>query len=283
MRLQGKILSHDYDERTITLIDKRRKHTIYFQRATYAQYQRLLVKGFYIALKAKIIEKRRGKQVTVLQVLKISKPLPYGSKTIYSVHDIQKETRDFINSLSNKLFLDFEMSMHPYQKNPRFTQEIIQAGYILERADGTIIEEFDAYIKPTKHKKLSKRTTKFLDLTQDDVDNGIDFKTFYNRLKQILETYKPAIIVWGKNDHLALKDSYKVNQLRPLTKMTRFVNLLKIHKNYFNYKNDIGLKSAYEMYGNVIETQRHDALEDAYMTKRVFEDFKAMLNNEIRA
>ncbi len=278
MRIQGTIIAHDSNERTIQIDYRKRRHTIYFQRATYNKYHRFLDNGFHIALDAKIIAKKRGKQLTATHVLKISKPRPYGTKTLYSFASMRDETRKFINSLDTKLFLDFEMSMHPYKKNPRFTQEIIQAGYILEDREGNIIKEYSAYIKPTRHKTLSRRTTKFLDLTQEDVDQGIGFLTFYNEFKTLLETYRPAIIVWGKNDHLALKDSYKVNKVRSLGRLTRFVNLLKLHKNVFNYKDDIGLKTAYEMYGNNLKTQRHDALEDAYMTKRVFDGFKASLN-----
>ncbi len=279
MRINGTIIDYDKELRTIDLIYRKKRLKIYFQRANYNRFYKFLSLGVIAVLDVKWIKKKTGKQLTVSNVLKLSKPSQRGPKLLYSFNRIQKDTKSFINSLDNKLFLDFEMSMHPYHKNPSFIQEIIQAGYVLEDKDGNLIEEYSVYIKPTKHKKLSKRTTKFLDLTQEDVDKGVNYKIFYNHFKSILETYNPAIIVWGKNDAISLKDSYKLNLVPSLAKKTRFVNLLKLHKNVFNYKNDLGLKNAYEMYGyKTSSPQRHDALDDAYMTKKVFEGFKNTLN-----
>ncbi len=279
MRISGTIKKHNVEKRTIELTFRSRRYEVYFQRANYNRFYKFLAVGIVIALDIKWLKKKHGTQCTVSNVLKISKPSHKGSKNLYSFDFIQTETKDFINALDNKLFLDFEMSMHPYHKNPSFVQEIIQAGYVLEDKHGKLIEAYNVYIKPTRHKKLSKRTIKFLELSQKDVDQGVDYKIFYHHFKTILETYNPAIIVWGKNDAISLKDSYKLNKTPSLARKTRFVNLLKLHKNVFNYKNDLGLKNAYEMYGNHTSTpQRHDALDDAYMTKKVFEGFKRKLN-----
>lgn len=201
--------------------------------------------------------------------------------TFYDVSDIQEGTKDLMNSLGTKLFLDLEMSMHPYKQDKNFIQEIIQVGYCLVDKDDKIIDEYCETIKPTIHKKLTKRTLKFLEITQYDVDNGINYEEFYIHFKQLVLKYAPAIIVWGRNDFLALRESYKINKFPSLKKMTRYINLLKMHKNYFNLKNDLGLFNALKLYTEPNGAQMHDALEDAKATREIFNGFRSVLNNEL--
>jgi sporulation inhibitor KapD len=177
------------------------------------------------------------------------------------------------------MFLDLEMSMHPYKVDKDFKQEIIQASYYLMDEKNNVIEVYDQLIKPTRHKKLTKRTLKFLKITQEDIENGIDFKEFYDHYKHVIQKYNPAVIVWGRNDFLALKECYKINNL-PNIKDARYVNLLKLHKNYFHLKNDLGLFNAFSLYEAPLENQAHNALEDAFVTSKIFFGFQAVLNDE---
>ena len=156
-------------------------------------------------------------------------------------------------------------------------------GYVSQIAldkNDEIIEEYSQIIKPTTHPILTKRTLKFLEITQEDVDNGINYKDFYEHFSQLVEKYAPAIIVWGRNDFLALRESYKLNKLPSLKKRTRYINLLKIHKNYFNLKNDLGLFNALKLYTSDNGRQIHNALEDAMATYKIFKGFQLVLNNE---
>lgn len=281
--IKGTIKTIDIEERLITITTRTRVVTLYIQRAMFNRYITYLEPSNMIVMNVKINQDttKQDRTYTVKDIIKIVKPTKRKTIILYSHDTIINQTKHFVNSLKNKLFLDLEMSMHPYYKDPHFVQEIIQAGYVLVDTHGNIIEKYMAFIQPTKHKKLTKRTLKFLDLTQGDIDQGIPYDTFYQHFKQLLKTYNPAIIVWGKNDALALKETANVNDLPNINDTSRFVNLLKLHKNVFKLKNDLGLLRAYQLYGYTTDTQRHDALEDAEMTKRIFDGFKAYLNDSI--
>ena len=270
------------EQRTFTVFTKTQKRIFYMQRSMFNKLGKYLQPGHKIVVMAEGFKKTRDeKQVMIKHVLKIINPRRRKNKILYSQQIIENETKTFINDLKTKMFLDLEMSMHPYRIDKNFVQEIIQVGYIIVDERDQVIERYQTYIKPTKHKTLTKRTLKFLDLTQDHVNNGIAFKQFYEHFKDVIKRYNPAIIVWGKNDHLALRDAYKVNKLKTLARRTRFVNLLQLHKNVFMFKNDLGLLNAYKMYGyEALKDQRHDAYEDALMTRRVFNGFKKVLNQE---
>ncbi|MGM0436410.1 MAG: exonuclease domain-containing protein [Bacillota bacterium] len=273
--LYGKILDVDTRKRTIAIVYKGKKHTLYFQRSLFNTYLPFLKENHFAVLKVEDARVRRGvKQSTVREIVKLIQAIGGKRRVLFSIRNLRRDMREFVRNLGKKLYLDFEMTMHPYRPDKFFTQEIIQMGYILVDEKGEVLKRFEGYIRPTKHKKLTKRTLKFLKINQADVDQGVDFNTFYEHLKAIIMTHDPAIIVWGKNDYLALNDAYRLNNVPSLAQESRFVNLLELHKIYFRYKNDLGLKNAFTMYGNTLEEQRHDAYEDAWMTKKVFEGFK---------
>ena len=57
--------------------------------------------------------------------------------------------------------------------------------------------------------------------------------------------------------------------------------MLVLHRDYFNINQDIGLFKAYQTYfpENNIKPQKHDAVEDARVTKTIFFEFLKELKN----
>ncbi len=277
----GTIEAIDDFERTLVIKTRKRAKTLYLPRSLYNQFNAFFQVGntlFYTTRTP-----RSSKHLyhdNVKDVLKILQPAKRRPKLLYSHQSIKEQMQDFINQLGAKMYLDIEMSMHPYTVDKSFTQEIIQVGYILVDAQHQIIEKYKAFVQPKLHQTLTKRTLKFLDLTQEDIDQGDTFETFYSHFKHQLEHYNPAIIVWGKNDEMAIHDALKIHQLTPLTNSLRFVNLLKLHKTYYHLKDDLGLLNAFKLYGGQSDKQRHDALDDANMTKVIFENFARVVNKQ---
>ncbi len=277
---QGKIIAVNRELRTVIIANKTRQYHAVCQRAVFNRYLRFLTPGMFVIVKLRTERRLRKNKpsFTITDFLTIVKPSPR-RRVLFSQRNLRSETAQFINTLNSTMFLDLEMSMHPYRVDKSFTQEIIQVGYVLSVND-EIIERYRAFIRPKRHKTLTKRTLKFLDLTQKDVDEGITFEAFYNHFKAVLKRYNPAVIVWGSNDKSALKDAAHIHGFKPLD--IRFVNLLKLHKNVFRLKDDLGLAKAVKLYGNHVDSQKHDALEDAEMTRLVFNGFKATLNDTLK-
>ncbi len=282
MIISGRIQSIDEEKRMITIEYRRHIYTCYFQRALMAHISRYLHIERYIQVFVGDDPKKiQGVKAYTVDYVKRIMEIRYRKNIMYyDENTIKKGTKELLNKLNYKRFLDLEMSMHPYKKDKTFIQEIIQVGYVLADADGHIIEKYNEIIRPTKHKTLSRRTLKFLEITQEEVDKGIDFKSFYNHFSNLIDTYDPAIIVWGKNDFLALREGYEVNNLPTLKDQTRYINLLKIIKNYFHLKNDIGLFNALELFHGSSSNQIHNAYEDAYATMQIFEQFIKVVNGK---
>lgn len=280
--ISGKILSYDEENRMISIHVSDKIRYFYIQRSLlnriskYIEINRFI--QFTITDETRLY--RKHKVSTVDYIIRIMQIRYRKNIVYYDIKNIKIGTKALINGLDYKLFLDLEMSMHPYKVDKNFVQEIIQVGYILVDKDDNVIETYNQNIRPSIHRKITKRTIKFLGITQEEVDNGVAFEEFYNKFSSVIHEYNPGIIVWGRNDFLALNQSYKINRLPSLDTKTRYINLLKIHKNYFNLKNDLGLFNALKLYESFDEIQAHNAYEDADVTRKIFYGFKQVVNNK---
>lgn len=179
------------------------------------------------------------------------------------------------------MFLDLEFTMPPFQYTKEnygkeFVPEIIQYGIYLENREGQFLDCDSSLVKPIDQKGLNSRTYNFLHIGPNQFRKAISYREFYNNLKYYMETYNPVIYVWGKNDMSVMETSYQIHHVKSLTKRKDFINLMQVIKNYYSIKSDIGLFKAVELFENNenTEVQGHDALDDAYMTMRVFHLFK---------
>jgi sporulation inhibitor KapD len=280
--VSGRVRSFDEENRIISMYVKDRVKYFYIQRSLLNRVSKYIDYNRFFQFTVTNDEQRiyrNHKVKTVDYIIKIMEIRYRKNIVYYDMKDIQNGTRIMINKIGYKMFLDLEMSMHPYKVDKDFKQEIIQASYYLMDSENKVIEVYDQLIKPTRHTTLTRRTLKFLKITQEQIDEGVDFSEFYHHFKRVVNKYNPAIVVWGRNDFLALEEGYRINDL-PDLKSNRYVNLLKLHKNYFNLKNDLGLFNAYGLYEAPLEDQAHNALEDAYVTSKIFYGFKEVLNDQ---
>ncbi|MGE4571789.1 MAG: exonuclease domain-containing protein [Candidatus Izemoplasmatales bacterium] len=281
----GKIVKVNEDKRLIAIMQHKKLAYFYMSKGMFRQFLDYFHKDIYVFLKVKK-ETRIYKDFLVQNVVSIDKVLsPRGNQptVFYDISMIKTEIKKLINQERYRLFIDFEMSMPPYQNYNKFISEIIQVGFVLTDARGKEIQRYNAFVKPKLFPKLSKRTLKFLDLSQDDVDHGTKFEDLYQILYNINQEYQPIIYVWGKNDKSELSKLNRIHDLDDFINDMQFVDLLSLHKTYFRLKNDLGLFNAYNMYAKEdLNQQRHDALEDAMVTKDVFYWFKDVCNHKMK-
>lgn len=277
MEIKGAIYSVDIKSKTIAIIKNHKLKFFYFQNNLMKRFKKYLYKGNFIKLVAEdtIEDRTNSNSHLVIYVSEIFIPTKYGVKYLYDKKILNKSLIEFFDTLDYKLFLDIEMTMPGFNPNPDFVPEIIQAGFFIVDKAGNIVEKYNYHVRPTKFHRINRRTRNFLHIDGAVVKNAISYYKFYNKFKQILLKYHPAILTFGKNDRLFLERSYVVNSLPSLRYMSRFINLSQLIKNYYELKVDPGLFSLYEEYTGIRNLQTHDALEDALVTFDVYNFFIA--------
>ena len=280
MYVKGIIHSIDLNRRFISIKTKSSIKYFYFQSKLFKRFKKYLYKGVLISFESlEYFTQKKGMDVyLVLDVYEIINLTLYKDKVLFNKEKIDDSLLEFLKSLKTKMFIDTEMTLVSDHKEE---SELIQAGMILVDKDNNTIEETNYYIRPTKSRYINSRTKEFLHIKQSLIQKeGVSYYKFYNKFKTWLNKYHPAVIIFGKNDKLFLEKSYSTNNLPSLTFITRFVNILELIKTYYNLSNDPGLFHLYEKYYSKEDLyQEHNALEDAYITKKVFEAFVLDMEN----
>jgi sporulation inhibitor KapD len=281
----GPLHSVIVENRIVTIKIKKRIIYYYMPKGLFTTFLQYLNEGIYLFMTVSEHQKRiKGVMAYSVESLeKILYPDRQNPRIFYDTKIIKSGIKNIVNGTQPKLFLDLEMSMPPYQNYERFISEIIQCGMILTDKDDVVLEKHSVFIKPVLFKELSNRTKKFLKITQEIIDQGIQYYDFYRLLERIIRVYRPMIVVWGQNDIIEIKKSSQLHHLPDLTRNVQFIDLLKLHKHYFSLKNDLGLFNAYSLYNSPFsESQNHDALEDAMITKIIFESFRKVCNGIVK-
>jgi sporulation inhibitor KapD len=223
------------------------------------------------------IEELLSKTKKIKHLNQIISLRPY--RVIHDTFQLRKDMFQVINKIHNYVFIDFEMNMPAYgHKGKTFQSEIIQYGYIVTNKYFEELERGSNYVFTKSHSLLSDRTLKFLKLDLDTyIDQAISYHTFYDQLRYLKDTYQPKFVIWGKNDLQVLNDSYMLHDKEKITSDLDFIDALKLHKDYYDLKDDLGLFAAFNTYYEPLEDQAHDALTDAMMTAQIMKAFKDIM------
>jgi sporulation inhibitor KapD len=223
------------------------------------------------------IEELLSKTKKIKHLNQIISLRPY--RVIHDTFQLRKDMFQVINKIHNYVFIDFEMNMPAYgHKGKTFQSEIIQYGYIVTNKYFEELERGSNYVFTKSHSLLSDRTLKFLKLDLDTyIDQAISYYTFYDQLRYLKDTYQPKFVIWGKNDLQVLNDSYVLHDIEKITSDLDFIDALKLHKDYYDLKDDLGLFAAFNTYYEPLEDQAHDALTDAMMTAQIMKAFKDIM------
>lgn len=283
MKIIGLIHYVDLHSKIIGIKKNRKIIFYYFQNSQMSIFKRYLYKGNWIELEYdedRSFQKNMRESFVVSFVYKIFSVGKYDKVMYYDKTMLNQSLSKFLKSLGNVMLLDLEMTMPSYSfSGKRFRAEIIQAGYIVLDGEGEELCRYSNYVLPKLAKGISKRVEDFLKISNFEFNlKAIKYSEFYADFKDAIESYHPAILVYGKNDILVLNDSYSINDKPSLKKKTRFINLCQLIKNYYDLRNDPGLFKLYKLYYDNDDVQVHDAFNDSEVTAKVFKAFKDDVN-----
>ncbi len=272
----------DYKKRLFYAIINNKKYAFYLTNRLSKIYLPLLSNKVLVDFKVgkRQLKKYKEGYIFVYKVEYFNEIISLNPKRVlYDIYELRKQMKDVVHKYQKLLFIDFEMTMPGYRKG-KFTPEIIQVGYVLTDNKNNILLKNSYYLLPRNDNAINKRTKKFLNLNENVFyGKAKDYHFFYHDLKKIIKEHNPQLVVWGKNDVDVLNSSYDLHKKEPLTNGSMFIDLLTLHKNFYNLNNDLGLFSAYSKYYNLNNiNQEHHAMADANITRLVFVAFKKVLD-----
>ncbi|UOE78230.1 3'-5' exonuclease KapD [Parageobacillus thermoglucosidasius] len=174
-----------------------------------------------------------------------------------------------VPATSQYLFLDFEFTMPETKMEPKgFFPEIIEVGLVVVVND-EICDQFSSYVKPTRFPVLTNRCKSFLNITQEQINQGMSFHELVALLCKYDRSCPSTVVTWGSMDMKVLKENCKAANLPfPFTGEHR--DLAMEYKLFFGNKNHTGLRKAIQEYGNEGVGKAHCALDDAFTTYNIF-------------
>ncbi|MBU3189063.1 exonuclease domain-containing protein [Clostridium bowmanii] len=165
--------------------------------------------------------------------------------------------------------------------NPKCPFEIIQIGAIKLNENFEKISTLDILIKPEIYTTLNPFVKNITGLTMDELDKGKSFKEMYSEFMQFIQPAHCVLCVWGAADIKELFRNIEYHGLDAATVPTEYINIQSYASKALNCKRgiNIGLSNAAQLLDIPIESQLHNAFNDAYYTAEVF---KIIYSNEIK-
>lgn len=166
----------------------------------------------------------------------------------------------------------FDFKTGSYSKsNPECPFEIIQIGAVKLNSHFDTIGEFNCYIKPVIYKRLHPYVEKITGITQEIMENGINFNSAYEEFSTFVSK-DDILCSWGGDDVKALFRNIRYHKLSSSAMPDRYMNIQSFATTYLKYEpgKAIGLKNAVELLELEIESDFHNALNDAMYTAEIF-------------
>ena len=147
---------------------------------------------------------------------------------------------------------------------PRHEMEIIEIGAVLLAADSlAIVSEFNTFIRPVRHPRLTSFCTQLTTIQQTDVDQAPLYPVAIQALQRWLAPYQPYLFCsWGDYDKNQLAQDSAYHQLNfPLTAhhlniKEQFSRTQKLPKKY-------GMQTALQLAGLALQGIHHRGIDDA--------------------
>lgn len=162
------------------------------------------------------------------------------------------------------LIIDLEATCCDKQSIPRNEMEIIEIGAIMvEASSWQAVDEFQTFIKPKRHPKLTPFCSKLTSIRDSDLAHAPNFPAAIAFLKDWLYQYDQFLFCsWGDYDRHQLKQDSDYHGI-PYPLGTAHLNLKKQFSLAQGIKKKLGMARALKTMGYTLEGTHHRGIDDA--------------------
>ncbi|MBX4261623.1 exonuclease domain-containing protein [Clostridium estertheticum] len=156
--------------------------------------------------------------------------------------------------------------------DPKCPFEIIQIGAIKLNDNFETISTLDMFVKPEIYTTLNPFVKRLTGLTIDELNTGKSFKEMYEIFSNFITSDRSVLCVWGVADITELFRNIAYYELDSTIVPLEYINIQSYASKKLSCEKgiNIGLSNAAKLLDIPIESQFHDALNDAYYTAEVF-------------
>ena len=173
--------------------------------------------------------------------------------------------------MDHVIFLDLEMNMVLKEYRDRLYQEIIEIGAVRLDADYNEIDSFHCYVKPVWNDHIHSRIVQLTGITDENV-SGAD--TFDKAIQEFLKwAGKDPVYCWSDSDEIQVLQESKAKGVE--ISLGDWRDLQKEFGDYLSFERQTNLSLALEEAGLVFPGKKHNALDDARATAKLFTELKA--------
>jgi len=176
----------------------------------------------------------------------------------------------------NIIVMDLEWNQGNYYVNHKIPHEIIEIGACKIDNEGNIVSKFSYVIKPKIYRKIDKHIYNVTGITQDELDNGIDFITALDLFEDWSAGYE--IVTWGRDDYPVLKRNAEYYKRKLNISVPIDIQMIYGFIYHNNENRQINLHAALEEMNIKKEIIAHRAVYDAEATICIFPDINEKLN-----
>ena len=162
------------------------------------------------------------------------------------------------------LVIDLEATCDDCDALAADEMEVIEIGAVWATAEGEVLEEFQALVRPTLHPQLTEFCQALTGIEQAQVDNAQSFAQVAEKLASFAQRYPKATMwgSWGKFDNKQIqRDCQRHGVASPLPALSH-VNLKRQFAKSRKIK-EVGMARALQMVGLPLDGAHHRGLDDA--------------------
>ena len=167
------------------------------------------------------------------------------------------------------LVVDLEATCDNGGLVPRREMEIIEIGAVL--VDGKTMEatrEFQTFVRPVRHPRLTPFCTELTSITQDDVADAPGFVDAIAGLTDFIGSDAPLFSSWGNYDDGQFKQDAQFHGA-PLPFGGRHFNIKAAFSEHLNTRKRFGMSAALKRLGLPLHGTHHRGIDDARNIARI--------------
>lgn len=169
------------------------------------------------------------------------------------------------------LIVDLEATCCDQGTIPVEEMEIIEIGACWARIDGTVVNRFERFVRPTLHPCLTPFCKNLLGIQQEQVDRAETFTMVAPKLGEFVQSYATEGTLWGSwgafDRNQLVRESRRLGLPNPIE--LGHVNLKRSFAKARRIGKQVGMRKALELASLPLEGSHHRALDDALNIARL--------------